>query len=68
MFRAAGFDPERSRDLSVGMMIQLHGFTELSRLRRIRVSNDEIAEQYLLDVIAPFIAGVTSEMGQMAKP
>ena len=68
VFRAAGFDPERARDLSVGMMIQLHGFTELSRLRRIRVSNDEIAEQYLLDVIAPFIAGVTSEMGQMAKP
>ena len=63
VFRAAGFDPERSRDLSVGMMIQLHGFTELSRLRRIRVSNDEIAERYLLDVIAPFIAGVTSEIG-----
>ncbi len=61
VFLDAGFDPERSRDLSVGMMIQLHGFTELARLRRIRVATDAIAERYLLDVIAPFIAGVMLE-------
>lgn len=66
VFREAGFNQERSRDLSVGMMIQLHGYTELARLRRIRVSNDEIAERYLVDVIAPFIAGVMLEVEALA--
>ena len=66
VFCEAGFNQERSRDLSVGMMIQLHGYTELARLRRIRVSNDEIAERYLVDVIAPFIAGVMLEVEALA--
>lgn len=61
LFHEFGFSRDRARDLCVGLMTQLHGFAELVRLRRIRVSSHEAAASYLQEVISPFISGVMKE-------
>lgn len=58
VFLDAGFSESEARDCSVALTTQLHGFVEMTRLRRIRVRNHKVAIEYLGRLIQPFASGV----------
>jgi len=62
IFALEGVRRLRTRELSVALMTQLHGYCDLVRLRRIRVRDAAATERYVAKIIAPFIVGVCGEI------
>ncbi len=61
IFMAHGFTAKRSRELCVGMMTLLHGYTDLITLHRIRAATQRQAESFLKQAMSAFVAGACLE-------
>lgn len=58
VFLGLGMDEAVSRQYTVSLTTTLHGYCEMVRLKRIRVSSNKAAESYLLKIIEPFLNGL----------
>jgi len=57
-FRELGMNTARSREYTVSMVTILHGYCDMVRLKRIRVSSQEAAEDYLMINIRPILTSL----------
>lgn len=55
------FSATQSRDYSVALMTLVHGYSEMVRLRRIRVRSRPVAVRYLARLVHPFARGVCAD-------